>query len=132
MSLSSFALILGVICYVFGFPMAFSDEKHMAWRRKFLKDENMLRLIAVAVISVAVTTLRRQYSISPDGEGAMVVIAWIVLFKGLFMAWSPAKFGAMREIIEKSLFDSDVLQAFTGFIMVLLGALFTYLGLVLA
>ena len=132
MSLSSFALILGVFCYVFGFPLVFSDEKHMAWRRKFLKDENMLRLLAVAVISIAVTTLRRQHEISPDGEGAIVLIAWIVLLKGLFMAWWPVQFSKVREMLEDSLLDNDAMQVFTGFVMVLLGALFTYLGLVLA
>ena len=132
MSLSSFSLIIGVFFYVFGFPIIFSDEKHLVWRRKLLKDENMLRLTAVAVISVAVTTLRRQYQITGDGEGAVVLIAWIVLFKGLFMAWWPAKFGAYRAKMENSLLDSQAMQMFTGFLMVLLGALFTYLGLVLA
>ena len=132
MSLSSFALILGVVFYVFGFPLVFSDDKHIAWRRKFLKDENILRLFAVVVISVAVTTLRRQHQISADGEGAVVFIAWIALIKGLFMAWWPATFGTYREMVEDSLLDSQAMQMFTGFIMVLLGALFTYLGLVLA
>lgn len=132
MSLSSFALILGVVCYVFGFPLVFSDEKHLAWRRKFLKDENILRLVAVGVISVAVTTLKRQYQVSPDGEGAVVLIAWIVLIKGLVMAWWPATFAKYREMIEDSLLDSQAMQMFTGFVMVLLGAFFTYLGLILA
>lgn len=132
MSLSSFALILGVVCYVFGFPLVFSDDKHLVWRRKFLKDENFLRLIAVVVISVAVTTLRRQHQITPDGEGAVVLIAWIVLIKGLVMAWWPATFRKYREMMEDSLLDTESMQTFIGFLMVLLGALFTYLGLVLA
>lgn len=131
MSLSSFSLVIGVFFYVFGFPLVFSDEKHLAWRRKFLKDENMLRLIAVAIISVAVTTLRRQYAVSADGEGAIVLIAWIVLLKGLFMAWWPARFGAYREKIEDSLLDSAAMQMFVGFLMVILGALFTYMGFIL-
>lgn len=132
MSLSSFSLILGVLFYVFGFPLIFSDEKHLTWRRKFLKDENMLRLIAVFVIAVAVTTLKRQYTISADGEGAIVLIAWIVLLKGLFMAWWPRNFGQYREMMEDSLLDSPAMQMFTGCIMVILGALFTYLGIMLA
>ncbi len=91
----------------------------------------MLRLIAVTVISVAVTTLRREHSISPDGEGVVVLIAWIVLLKGLFMAWWPARFGAYREKIEGVLLDSAAMQMFVGFLMVILGALFTYMGFVL-
>ncbi len=132
MSLSSFSLIIGVFFYVFGFPLVFSDEKHLAWRRKFLKDENILRLIGVFVISLAVTTLKRQHAVTGDGEGAIVLIAWITLFKGLFMSWWPKTFGTFREKIEDSLLDSSAMQMFTGFVMVILGALFTYLGLVLA
>lgn len=131
MPLSSFALILGVVFYVFGFPLIFSDDKHIAWRRKFLKDDNVLRLIAVVVISVAVTTLRRQHAVTPDAEGAMVLIAWIVLIKGLVMAWWPATFGRYREMMEQSLLDTEGMQIFTGFLMVVLGAFFTYLGIVL-
>lgn len=132
MALSSFALILGVMCYVFGFPLVFSDEKHLAWRRKFLKDENMLRLVAVVVISVAVTTLKRQWQYTPDAEGAIVIVAWIVLLKGLFMAWWPATFAQYREKMEDYLLDTQAMQMFVGFVMVLLGAFFTYLGLILA
>jgi hypothetical protein len=132
MSLSSFSLILGVYFYVFGFPLVFSDEKHLSWVKKFLKDENMLRLAAIAVISVAVTTLRRQWVISPDGEGVIIAIAWIVLLKGLVMAWWPATIIRVKGRMIESLMDSQGLQSFAGFVMVLLGALFTYLGLILA
>ncbi len=132
MSLSSFSLIIGVFFYVFGFPLVFLDEQHMAWRRKFLKDENMLRLIAVGVLSIAITTLRRQYQISSDAEGAIVLIAWIVLLKGIFMALLPATFGAYRAKMEGALLSSEAMQVFAGFVMVLLGALFTYVGFMLA
>ncbi len=132
MYLSSFSLVIGVFFYVFGFPLVFLDEQHIAWRRKFLKDENTLRLISVAVISIAITTLRRQYHFSPDAEGLVVIIAWITLFKGFFMALWPSNFNTFRTKIEDALFDIQAMQMFTGIVMVLLGALFTYLGLVLA
>ncbi len=132
MSLASFSLIIGVFFYVFGFPLVFLDEQHLAWRRKFLKDENMLRLISVGVLSIAVTTLRRQYQISPDAEGAVVFIAWIVLLKGVCMALWPASFGVYRAKMEVVMLSSEGMQVFAGFVMVLLGALFTYLGFMLA
>lgn len=132
MSLASFSLILGVICYVFGFPLVFTDEKHLAWRRAFVKDENILRFIAVAVISVAVTTLRYQHTVSWDGEGILVLFVWLTLLKGLFMAWWPAVFGSVAAAMEERFLGNQVLQMFVGFIMVLLGALFTYFGFIIA
>ncbi len=132
MSLVSFSLILGVFYYVFGFPLVFSDQKHLAWRRECLKDENMIRLMAVALISIAVTTLRYQHKISWDGEGIIVFFAWAMLLKGFFMAWWPARFGEVREQVEGYFLGSQGMQMFTGFVMVLLGALFTYFGLVIA
>ncbi len=132
MSLSSFSLLLGVFFYVFGFPMVFSDGKFMVWRKKLLKDEQTLRLFAAAMVGIAVTTLRRQWHVSADGEGIVVFLAWVTLVKGLFMAWWPGVSSRIGSSLEDSLLDSDAMQAFTGFVMVLLGALFTYLGLVLA
>lgn len=132
MLLSSFSLIIGVLCYVFGLPLVFSDQKYLAWKKKFLKDENSLRLFGVVIIAVAVTTLRRQWQLSPDAEGAIVVIAWLVLAKGLFAAWWPQTFGAVAQRIDNQLLGSTGSQMFTGFVAVLAGALFTYLGLVLA
>lgn len=131
MSLSSFSLILGVYFYVFGFPLVFSDDKFIAWMKKFTKDENMLRLTAVVIISIAVTTLRRQSMLTFDGEGLIVLLAWIVLLKGLVFAWWPGRLIRMTDSMTKMLFSSQGLLAFVGFVMVLLGALFTYLGVLL-
>lgn len=131
MSLSSFSLILGAYFYVFGFPLVFSDAKFIAWVKKFTKDENALRLIAVVMISIAVTTLRRQSLLTMDGEGLIVLLAWLVLFKGLVFAWWPAAVLRMTNTMTKTVFASQGLLAFAGFSMVLLGALFTYLGILL-
>lgn len=132
MALSSFALILGVFFYVFGFPLVFSDSAHLEWREKILKDENALRIIGTILIALAVTTLRYHFRISPDGEGVVITIAWISLAKGLLMAWWPRHFMRMTARVEGFLFDSSTMQIFTGCVTVLLGALFTFLGLVLA
>jgi hypothetical protein len=86
MSLSSFALVIGVFFYVFGFPLVFSDDKHLQWRKKLLKDENMLRLLGMALLMITATTLRYHYRITPDGEGAVIVIAWVAFIKALVNA----------------------------------------------
>ncbi len=131
MSLSSFSLVVGVFCYVFGFPLVFCDEKHLAWRKKFLRDENMMRMIGMAFTMVAAITLRRQWVISGDGEGLVVAVAWFVFAKSLFMAWWPAKYSKMRKRYEEYFFDTPAIQMFVGFLMVLTGALFTYLGILM-
>ncbi len=131
MTLSAFSLVLGVFFYVFGFPLVFSDDKYVAWLKKFVKDENSLRLFAVPVLAIAVTTLRHQWQISADGEGIIVVIAWVTFVKGLVLAWWPAQTIRMKAKIHAFILSEHSMQMFTGFVMVLLGALFTYLGLML-
>lgn len=132
MSLSSFALVIGVFFYVFGFPLVFSDDKHLQWRKKLLKDENMLRLLGTALLMISVTTLRYHYRVTPDGEGAVIVIAWIAFIKALVLAWWPAKYSVYaNRMNDMFVGDSSGMQMFTGFVMVLLGAVFTYLGLLL-
>lgn len=131
MALSSFALILGVFCYVFGFPLVFCDDEHLAWREKMLKDENMLRLVGLAFTTIAAVTLKRQWQISSDGEGIIVTIVWLTLFKSLFIAWWPGRYTVFRQRAEAAFFDTPAMRMFVGFIMVLLGALFTYIGILL-
>lgn len=132
MSLSSFSLVLGVFFYVFGFPLVFSDDKYVVWLKKFIKDENMLRLSSVPVVAIAVTTLRHQWAISGDGEGIIVLIVWVTLVKGLLLAWWPGQVIRMKSKIDAFMLGEQSMQMFTGFVAVLLGALFTYLGLMLA
>lgn len=132
MSLASFALVIGVFFYVFGFPLVFSDGTHLQWRRRLLKDENMLRLLGTALLMISVTTLRYHWRITADGEGVVIVIAWITFIKALTMAWWPSKYSAYASKMDETfLADSSGMQTFSGFVMVLLGALFTYLGLLL-
>ena len=131
MSLSSFSLILGVFFYVFGFPLVFLSQKYLVWQRKMLKDENAMRLVGTAFAMIGALTLRRQWQDGADGEGFVILVAWIVLLKSVFLAWWPSKFSALRERCEDRLTDVPALQVFVGCMMVLLGALFTYLGLLL-
>ena len=132
MTLAAFSLIIGSICYVFGFPLVFSDASHLEWRKKMLKDENSLRVIGTLVIALAVTTLKYNYRITPDAEGIVIAVAWLALLKGLFIAWWPKTYSRIRMRLEDRFFGSPAMQAFMGFVMVLLGALFTYFGLILA
>ncbi len=131
MSLSSFSLILGVFFYVFGFPLVFLSEKYLSWQRKILKDENAMRLVGTGFVMVAALTLRRQWHVSADAEGGVVLVAWCVLLKSIFIAWWPSQFKNIRNLFEDLLVDIPALQIFVGCLMVLLGALFTYLGLLL-
>lgn len=131
MSLSSFALILSVFFYVFGFPLVFCDENYAAWRRKILKDGNMVRIIGMAFVMIAAVTLRRQWRMSGDGEGLVVLFAWIILFKSLFMAWWPKYYEGLRSYVEDEYLAIPAVSVIAGFLMVLLGAIFLYFGILL-
>ncbi|MDD5054850.1 MAG: hypothetical protein PHZ00_01115 [Candidatus Peribacteraceae bacterium] len=132
MAISSFSLVLGVFCYVAGFPLIFCNEKHLEWRRKFFLDENMVRAAGAILAAVVVTVVRRQWLVTPDGEGVMVLLAWLLLFTGLFAAWWPDRFIALRSKWERILFDYRGAQITLGFVLIFLAAGFTYLGLILA
>lgn len=132
MSLSSFSLMLGVYGYLYGFPLVFSEEQHLIWRKKMLADENILRLLGTAFIMASVTTLRYNWRITVDGEGIVITIAWLTFLKSLFMVWWPRRFALLITKVETKIFATKHMQMFVGYIVVLLGALFTYFGLVFA
>lgn len=131
MAISSFSLILGVFCYVAGFPLIFCNEKHLRWRRKFLQDENMVRVAGAVLAALTVTVVRRQWLVTPDIEGAMVFVAWLLLLEGLFAAWCPDRFIRLRARWEDILLDYTGAQITLGFVLIFLAAGFTYLGLIL-
>lgn len=132
MALSSFSLILGVFCYVAGFPLIFCNEKHLQWRRKFFQDENMVRAAGAVLTALVVTVVRRQWQVTPDAEGIMILWAWILLFVGLFGAWWPHRFIKVRAHWEDILFDYRGVQVIVGFVLIILAAGFTSMGLLLA
>jgi heme/copper-type cytochrome/quinol oxidase subunit 2 len=132
MSLASFSLVLGVLCYVFGFPLVFGDEKHVAWRKKMMNDDNMLRVFGAVFLALSVSVLKYQYRVTPDGEGLMVALAWVTFVKSAIISLCPGHYSAFATHWMDMVYDNSHLQAFLGFMMVLFGALFTYLGLMLA
>jgi hypothetical protein len=132
MSLSSFALILGAIYYVIGFPLVFTDKKFGEWLDRTLKNEDTLRLIAFPFIGIAVTILGRQSAITPDAEGLLVALAWITLLKGLMMVWWTTEFSRMKDASIDFVLSSYATQIIFGSLLVILGAFFTYLGLIVA
>ena len=132
MSLASFALVLGAACYIFGLPIVFADESFLAWRRRVMADEQVLRVLGMLLVMIAVTTLRYHWQVSVDGEGVVIVLAWLTLAKGLFFAWWPARALAVMQRIEPVLVSSHAAQTFIGCLAVFVGAVLTYLGFVLA
>ncbi len=131
MLLSSFSLILGVTCYVFGFPLVFMDQAYIAWQRRIVKDIHAMRIVGAVFAVLSALALRRQWQITADGEGFMVAVAWVVFLKSIFIAWWPSTFTVLRDRFEERLVDIPALQMFVGFVVVLFGALFTYFGILL-
>ena len=131
MALSSFSLIIAVFCAVAGFPLIFCNDKHLQWRRKFFQDENMIRAGGAILTAVVVTVVRRQWLVTPDAEGAMVLLAWVLLLAGLFAAWWPDRFISLRTRWEALLFDYRGVQVVVGFVLIILAAGFISLGLIL-
>ncbi len=131
MALSSFALILGVVAYIFGFPLIFGDKETISWRKKLLKDETSMRFLGTVFAVLCVLALKRQWHITWDAEGLLVVVAWVGLAKSLLLAWWPDQITTMKGSIEERMLATPTMQTVSGLAMVFFGALFTYLGLVL-
>ncbi len=131
MPLSSFALIIGVVAYVFGFPLIFGDKDLVSWRKKLLKDETSMRFLGTTFAVLAVLALKRQWQVTWDADGLIVVLAWVTLAKGLLLAWWPDQITTMKGSFEERMFATQGMQTFSGLLMVAVGAIFTYLGLIL-
>ncbi|MEQ1849312.1 MAG: hypothetical protein ABL890_01850 [Candidatus Peribacteraceae bacterium] len=131
MSLAVFSLTLGVFCYAAGFPMVMNDKKHIAWRKKLLADTNVIRSFSIIVAVIALATLKMQWEITPDGEGVMVVLAWLMLLESAFMLLFPARYSEVKLKVMNALMPNEAMQSFFGFVAILFGALLTYMGLML-
>lgn len=131
MALSGFALTLGVLLYLIGLPLIFTEFEAVAFRRRFLKDEMALRIVGALLIILAVTTLRRQWKITDDLEGLMVFVVWLTFLKGIITAWWPKQCATLTTSILDGKFHAPVWQVSLGVIMVLLAAGFTWLGIML-
>lgn len=131
MTLSSFALFLGIVCYLFGFPLVFADSAAVNWRKKVMKDDVLLRLLGGLAAIVAALTLNNQWVITADGEGLIVFLAWLTLIKGVVLAWWPTQFMKMMGWKEQML-SIPAGRLACGVIIVILGAFLTYMGMMLA
>lgn len=131
MSLGSFALILGIVCYLFGFPLVFDDRKHIAWRKTVMNDEQMIRVVGTVFACLSVITLREHAILSKDIAGFVVFSAWVALAKSLVAAFSPSSTVAFYALVLRRFGNDDGGVLLTGFLTVLLGALYTYIGLAL-
>jgi hypothetical protein len=131
MSLSTFALVIGVTWYVMGFPLVFSEKRVTTWRKRMMKDETVLRYMGVLWAVLAVLALKHQSSLTPDADGLIVLIAWIILVKALFISWWPEQYSQLRMNFEQKWFRTHESHMTLGVVMLALGAFFTYLGLIL-
>ncbi len=128
MPISHFALILGVLCYLFGLPMLFAEKRSLAWRKKFLKNDALLRVIGGAFVVMAVLVLKIQWYITQDADGIIVLLAWMSLFKCLLLVWWTDQYAQFALRMEARMESVPALHLFCGLIKVALGAFLTYLG----
>lgn len=126
MTLSTFAMLLGITCYLFGFPLVFSEKKAVAWMKKWMKNDDSLRVVGAIMVFVTVLLLMHTWRLTWDAEGLVVLLAWLTLVKGLFFVWAP-------EIPSKlSLsFLTPATALLAGFALLVWGALLTFLGYIL-
>lgn len=129
MTIATFAIAAGVLCYLFGFPMIFAEDQAIAWRRKLLKDDVAIRLFGAAMAIFSAMALRTQWVVTGDGEGIIVFIAWVQMIKGLYIAWWPSKYSELIAWDEEK-FHAPVWQVLHGVLMVFIGAFLTYLGII--
>lgn len=130
MTLSSFAMVIGIACYLIGFPLIFSEARTIAWKKKFFKDDVALRLSGAICTIIAGVLLRRQWAITGDAEGLVVFVAWLVLVKGVITTWWPETCMSVLSWEEKTM-RAPVWKVVYGVVLVLIGGLFTYFGIVL-
>ncbi len=119
-------MTLGVVCYLLGFPLIFSEKKTVSWLKKWMKDDISLRLIGALIAILAILLLKMKWTLSWDAEGLVILLAWLTLIKGIFLTWWP-------DIPAKTAlsFLTPATALLAGFALIVWGALLTFLGFVL-
>ena len=109
--------------------MLLTEKKASAWFKKLLKgNEHLVSVIGGALVLISAATLQRQSDITMDAEGLVVLMAWLTLLKGLYLAWQPAAYAKMA----MGVLTNHSLELLWGFFGIVWGALFTYLGFAIA
>ncbi len=126
MTLPAFAMTLGVMCYLIGFPLIFSEKKAVAWIKKWCKDAVTIRAAGAILTVLSLLVLKMNWRLMWDAEGLIVFLAWLTLVKGVFLAWWP-------DVPSKILmnFLSPATAMLLGFALLVWGALLTFLGFIL-
>lgn len=126
MTLSTFALVIGTLSYLFGLPLLFHERETMEWMKKLLKDDPLLRVIGAVVTIMCLGVLLRHWRITADAEGLIVLIAWLGLIKGLYLVWGAPEYSRIMHN-----FLTARHPALLGMLGIICGALFTYLAFVI-
>lgn len=128
MDLSTFAYIIGPLELLIGIPLLIKPDTAAKWVLDFVKNHTLMRVLGAVLTVIGVLVLADDYSIGSDAAGLLRLVAWIVLIKGVFLAWYPEKAG---ELSERHL-SVPAMRFVAGFIAVIIGVLFMVAGKTLA
>jgi len=89
MELSTFALIIGILCLVFYAPLLVNGRAASQWMLGFMRNDVAVRSMGAVGIVITVLILRENYAVGTDIAGLLRLVAWIGLIKGVVAAWWP-------------------------------------------
>ncbi len=89
LSLKFLAIMLGALCIATRLPGVLYPKAFSKVVKKFLKDEQTMRLVGLFPFMFGVAILMEAPLFMPDWTMVMSVIGWLFLVVALYMMWEP-------------------------------------------
>ncbi len=124
MSLATFAYVIGIIELLVGIPLIVAPDKTMAWMKRTLDQDALLRSMGAVFLIMGFFVLKDNYSIGKDVAGLIRLVAWITVVKSFMLVWFPNYVRTMHERWSAV----PAMRFLWGFLAVLVGVLFMYAG----
>ena len=97
MTLSTFALVLAVIEFLFGFPLLLFPKKTGRLLLDLTKADLLYRTIGALFLVLCVLVLAQGMSVGTDVPGLIRLVAWVGAIKCLIICWWPEKHALLAE-----------------------------------
>jgi hypothetical protein len=128
MSLSTFSIVLAVVCVLLALPMLWSPAAMTDWLLRLTQDKIVYRLFGASFLVLCWLPLIENPSLTFDLAGLITALAVWGVIKCLVICWWP---NGHSRIIARLLADSPNRQRACGAIIVFFGMVFAWIGLML-
>jgi hypothetical protein len=124
-SLSYLAILTGALIVFTRIPGIFYPKAYAKFIKGMMKETMLMRVISVMGFMLSVSILTNAWMVTPDWQGAFVLLGWLMLAGCVNLAYNPK---SLQKIVKKVIKNEATLAALC-FVGVVIGGGLIYLGL---